>query len=91
MSYRRRSNGHYEVQYATAADMLPQAQQDLLKALEQELATRTISVLFLVDTLTVPRSVPEFWLDVTKRMTPSALCDRDRLEEPGGAHVDDGV
>ena len=27
MSYRRRSNGHHEVQYATEADMLPQAQQ----------------------------------------------------------------
>ncbi|MBL8919574.1 MAG: STAS/SEC14 domain-containing protein [Myxococcaceae bacterium] len=67
------SNGHVEVTYGTVEDMAPALQPALLAELERALATGPVSVLFQVHTHEVPRTVPEFWLQVTRRFAPG-LC-----------------
>jgi hypothetical protein len=65
--------GHFEVTYQTVEDMAPEGQAALLKALEAELPKHPVSILFLVERIAVPRSVPEFWLTVTSKHAPR-LC-----------------
>lgn len=66
-------SGHFEVDYATTEDMDPALQQKLLEAIKRALTEGAVSVLFTVKTLSVPRSVPEFWFSVTKDLAPG-LC-----------------
>ncbi len=73
MGYERTGPGNFEVRYATVEDMDPKVQAALLQNLEHDLATAPASVLFVVETMSVPRAVPEFWLTVTKRHAPR-LC-----------------
>jgi hypothetical protein len=73
MAFERVAAGRFEVTYRDAADMGPEAQRDLLRKLEQDLAKGRATVLFQVQTLSVPHSVPQFWLEVTKRLAPG-LC-----------------
>ncbi|MDP1826142.1 MAG: STAS/SEC14 domain-containing protein [Archangium sp.] len=73
VTFRRAGNGHFEANYVTPEDMLSSAREELVAALEQELSTRPLSVLFVVGAATVPRAVPEFWLGVTTRLAPR-LC-----------------
>lgn len=69
----RRTAGHVEVEYLSAEDMDPAAQPQLLDAIVRELERSPVSVLFVVNTLDVPRSVPEFWFGVTRQYAPR-LC-----------------
>jgi hypothetical protein len=73
MAFARVGAGQFEVTYREEADMTPAAQRDLLITLEQELAKGRATVLFQVHTLAVPHTVPQFWLEVTKRLAPG-LC-----------------
>lgn len=70
MTFHRAGRGHFEASYTTDEDLLPSAQEALGKALEEELATRRLSVLFVVEHAAIPRSVPEFWLKVTAQLAP---------------------
>lgn len=73
MAYERVGGRHFEVSYQTVDDMDPELQASLLTAIERELKSGPVSILFRVNTLDVPREVPEFWLGVTKRLAPG-LC-----------------
>lgn len=66
--------GVLEVVYQTAADLAPAAQAGLLRALEDQLTRGPVGVGFVVrGVAAVDRSVPAFWLDVTRRRAPR-LC-----------------
>lgn len=67
------SLGHMTVTYSSIDDMAPALQPALLSELERALVQGPVSVLFLVHTHEVPRSVPEFWLQATRRFAPG-LC-----------------
>lgn len=73
VTFRRAGHGHFEASYVTPEDMLSSSQEALVAALEQELPSRSLSVLFVVEAATVPREVPEFWLGVTAKLAPR-LC-----------------
>lgn len=73
MTFRRAGRGHFEANYTTDEDVQPASLEALGKALEEELATRRLSVLFVVERAVIPRSVSEFWLEVTARLAPR-LC-----------------
>lgn len=73
MSFERKSQGYFEVKYARVEDMAPGLQRELHEALRQDSQLGQVCVLFLVETLEVPRSVPEFWLNVTRELAPK-LC-----------------
>lgn len=73
MGYTQSAPGHFEVSYANADDMDPSRQPELVAALTHALTRGPVSVLFTVETLNVPASVPEFWLGVTKALAPK-LC-----------------
>lgn len=73
MGHRQTAPGHFEVTYSTVEDMAPELQPDLLASIERELATSAVTVLFIVESRAVPRTVPEFWLKVTTRHAPR-LC-----------------
>jgi len=74
VSFRRAGHGHFEANYLTPDDLLTPAQEALEKALDEELPTRRLSVLFSVEVAVVPRAVSEFWLGVTSRMAPRLCC-----------------
>ena len=57
----------------TRNSLYSEVTQRIIAELEQELAAGRTTVLFIVRTLDVPRSVPEFWFTVTQRLAP-ALC-----------------
>ena len=73
MSFARVGRGLFEVSYGSVQDMQPELQRGLLRAIEDELASGPVALLFAVNTLDVPRSVPEFWFTVTRRLAPG-LC-----------------
>ncbi len=59
-----------EIDYHVEGDMLPEAQVELLKAIEMSTATAHLGLVFRVYTLDVPVTVVPFWLEVTKRLAP---------------------
>jgi len=74
MSFAPVEPGVIRVLYDTEADMAPQSQAGLLRALENQLTFGPVGIVFAVPRVAVvDRSVPTFWLDITKRMAPK-LC-----------------
>lgn len=73
MSFERKSQGSFEVTYATVEDMAPALQRELHEAVRRDSRLGRVCILFKVDTMEVPRSVPEFWLGVTRELSPQ-LC-----------------
>lgn len=65
--------GILQVEYGNEADMDPAQQTALITLLENEVARGPVGVLFLVQSASVPRAVPEFWFGVTTRLAPK-LC-----------------
>jgi hypothetical protein len=59
-----------EIDYRVESDMLPEAQVELMRAIEVSTVTAHVGLLFRVYTLDVPVSVVPFWLEATKRLAP---------------------
>jgi hypothetical protein len=73
VSFERKSQGCFEVKYATVQDMEPATQRELHEAVRKDTKLGRVCIVFKVDTLDVPKSVPEFWLQVTRELSPQ-LC-----------------
>jgi hypothetical protein len=73
VSFERKSQGCFEVKYATVEDMAPGLQRNLREAVRKDTQLGPVCILFKVDTMDVPKAVPEFWLEVTRELSPR-LC-----------------
>lgn len=75
MTFETPEPGLFVVHYQSAADLQPALQGPLVQALEQRLSQGPVAVVFDVGpTISmVELSVPSFWLDLTSRLTISAM------------------
>ena len=72
--YTQPEPGLFHVVYATEADMRPELQKALVDALTAVVATDPAVLVFTVRQASgVDKSVPAYWMDVTKRLAPR-LC-----------------